>query len=55
MWSVECGVLISNDRLEGRLVAYAYILVCHEAILRFWQILYMAYQVAERCVSATLA
>ena len=55
MWSVECGVLKSNDRLEGRLGAYAHILVCHEAILRFLQILYMAYQVAERCVSAALA
>ena len=55
MWSVECGVLKSNDRLEGRLGAYAHILVCYEAIVRFLQILYMAYQVVERSVSATLA
>lgn len=48
-------MLKSNDRLEGRLGAYAHILVCHEAIVRFLQILYMAYQVVERSVSATLA
>ena len=45
MGNVECGVLKSNDRLEGRLGAYAHILVCYEAIVRFLQILYMAYQV----------